>query len=574
MDISVKIAGQAGQGMQTIGKALCKMVKEAGLELFANMDYMSRIRGGNNFFQIRISDTPCYTLRRDVDIVVALDKRSANVHREGLREQGVLVLDKEVYNVEEDDSRFFDISMQKISESQGNKRLFVNSVSCGVVAGLLRMDFEIVSRVLSAVFSSKGEDAVKKNIEAAQQGYTHAREAFAADTFRIEAKDSKKEQVLMNGNEAIALGAIHAGCSFYSAYPMTPSTSIMNTIAHFAHRYDIVVEQAEDELAAINMIIGASFAGARAMTGTSGGGIALMGEGISLAAMTETPIVVVDSQRPAPATGFPTRTEQGDLDLLINAGHGEFAKVVYAPGSIEEAAQLAVKAFDMAERFQIPVCILTDQHLADSYRVLEFPDLSGYPRQRHVIARDEKKEGYRRYELTESGVSPRAVPSWIDEPVYADSDEHNEEGHITEDAVMRERMMEKRFHKKMDALTKESIVPTVYNGENVEFLLIGWGSTYGVMHEAIRSLPETISAGYLHLSQVWPFPSYAVAGVLAKNKKARVVTIENNAGAQCAALMRRQAGIAADATICKYNGRPFNVDEVIERIMQLHAGEE
>jgi 2-oxoglutarate ferredoxin oxidoreductase subunit alpha len=556
--------------MQTIGKVLCRVIQKAGLDLFAHMDYMSRIRGGNNFFQVRISDTPCFAPRRVTDIVVALDKRSVWDHREGLQENGVLVLDKTLYGIEDDDTRFLDVPLQAMSEQQGNKTLFINAVACGVIAGMLRIDKEVVADVLGRAFEAKGEDVVRKNREAAEAGYSHAIEHVSSDRFQVPAT-KPKHQPLMNGNEAIALGAIHAGCTVYSAYPMTPSTSVMNTIAHFAHRYGILVEQAEDELAAINMVVGASFAGARAMTGTSGGGIALMSEGISLAAMTETPVVIVDSQRPAPATGFPTRTEQADLDLVINAGHGEFAKVVYAPGSIQEAAILTVKAFDVAQRFQIPVLILTDQFLADAMRNCDFPDLEPLARQSHVIARGENTKDYRRYALTESGISPRAVPGWSETPVYADSDEHTEEGHITEDATVRTRMVEKRFHKKMQALEKHVHPPTVYNGTNADILLIGWGSTLGVLHETVQALTGTAAAGYIHLPQVWPFPAHAVKETLAENKKAMLISVENNAAGQCAGLLRRQTGIEVDEKICKYDGRPFTVEEVAETVMHLYT---
>jgi 2-oxoglutarate ferredoxin oxidoreductase subunit alpha len=341
----------------------------------------------------------------------------------------------------------------------------------------------------------------------------------------------------------------------------------MEAMARYSEKFNIVVEQAEDEIAAINMIIGSSFAGVRSMAATSGGGFALMAEGLSLSGMTETPIVVIDAQRPAPATGLPTRTEQADLDFLIHAGHGEFARAVYSPGTIEELFYLTVRAFNIAEKYQIPVLIMTDQHLADSYRNIDPLDLNRIKVERYIISREDSKKvsGYKRYQFTDSGVSPRAVPSWIQDVVYADSDEHNEEGHITEDAGMRIKMVEKRFYKKMAALAREVEKPEAYNTEEAQTILIGFGSTYGVIKEASEALGKNF--GFLHLSQVWPFPGSAVSSLL-KGKK-NILTVENNAGAQLAGLLMRETGIKANSSILRYDGRPFNLDYLLARIKEM-----
>jgi 2-oxoglutarate ferredoxin oxidoreductase subunit alpha len=361
------------------------------------------------------------------------------------------------------------------------------------------------------------------------------------------------------------LGAIKAGCKFYTAYPMSPSTNIMNIIAGHAQDAHIVVEQAEDEIAAINMAIGASFAGVRAMTSTSGGGFCLMAEGVSLAGMTETPVVIVDAQRPGPATGFPTRTEQADLDFVISAGHGEFSRVVYAPGSAEQAYYLTVKAFNIAEKYQIPVVIMTDQHLQDS--TADFPgfDAEKIAPESFVISKAESANitAYKRYALTDSGISPRAIPSWIQDVVYADSDEHTEEGHITEDAGMRKQMVQKRLHKKMHGLLKEIEQPTAFNIDNAEVILLGCGSTLGVLHESAHAF-EKKKVGFVHLSQVWPFPANEMLKLLSDARM--IISIENNAQGQLAKLLRRETGIKVSKSILKYDGRPFDVDSVIEII--------
>jgi 2-oxoglutarate ferredoxin oxidoreductase subunit alpha len=565
-ELTIKIAGEAGQGMQTVGLALCKLFNKTGLNIFANQDYMSRIRGGNNFFQLRISDKPLYTLRKSSDIVVALDKPSVAIHKKDLTAKGKLILDKQKFQITEEDSAFFDVPFFDMANKAGGE-LFVNSVSFGLLAGITRIGFDYVIEVLKDIFSDKSEDTINKNITAAKQGYDLVSEHFKEDTFAL--KTGKvKENLLMNASDAIALGAVRGGCKFYSGYPMTPSTGILSNMAHFAERFNIVVEQAEDEIAAINMVIGASFAGVRSMCATSGGGFALMVEGLSLAGMTETPIVVVDAQRPAPATGFPTRTEQADLDFLISAGHGEFARAVFSPGTIEQAFYLTVKAFNLAEKYQIPVLIMTDQHLNDSYRNVGMPDMNKAKVKRYIISKEDsgKVVDYKRYRFTKTGVSPLAVPSWINDVIYLDSDEHTEEGHITEDAFMRTKMVEKRFYKKMAGLLREIEEPTAYNLKGAEVILLGFGSTYGVMKEAVDSLKKNKKIGFIHLSQVWPFPASKITTLLKKAKK--TITVENNAAGQLARLIRREAGIKVNRSILKFDGRPFDLDFLIERIRE------
>ena len=563
-ELTIKIAGEAGQGMQTIGVALAKLYKKAGLNIFSHQDVMSRIRGGNNFTQLRISNKPLYILRVPSDIVVALDKESVSLHRESMASGGLLILDRQKYNISDTHKTFLDVPLHDLAKKIGGSELFINSVAFGLLAAITGIDFGHVEAVLKDIFSDKTQDLINKNIETAKAGYDFSKNNFKQNAFAIKiGKD--RNQLLMSGNEAIALGAIRAGCKFYSAYPMSPSTSIMNVMAHFAKNFNIVVEQAEDEIAAINMIIGASFAGVRSMCATSGGGFALMVEGLSLAGMTETPIVVVDAQRPAPATGFPTRTEQADLDYLIHAGHGEFARAVFAPGTIEQAFYLTVRAFNLAEKYQVPVLIMSDQHLAESYRNIDTLDMNKAKVKRFIISKEESKAvtNYKRYQLTKSGISPLAVPSWINDVIYADSDEHTEEGHITEDAEIRVKMVEKRFYKKIAGLSKELEKPTTYNLKGAKVILIGFGSTYGVLKEVSESLSNE-RIGFIHLSQVWPFPSKDMIKLLKSAKK--TITVENNAAGQLARLLRRETGIKVDKSILKFDGRPFNLNFLTEKV--------
>jgi 2-oxoglutarate ferredoxin oxidoreductase subunit alpha len=564
-EISVRIAGEAGMGMQTVGTVFCSVLRRAGYHIFANQDYMSRIRGGNNFFQIRVAGFNLYCPRVSCNILVALDGASPGLHAGSLAPSGIMIFDHEKYGAGLSDSRLFEVPLHRLAVENGGSELFVNSVACGFLAYLLDLKIGYVHEALHATFGTKGEEIVRKNIDAANAGYSFGKSSYRGEIFRVE-KGAMPGPYLMNGNDAIVLGAVAAGCTFYSAYPMTPSTSIMEGMAYYEKKgFPIIVEQAEDEIAAINMVIGASFAGARSMASTSGGGFALMVEGLSLAGMTETPVVIVDAQRPAPATGFPTRTEQADLNFLIHAGHGEFARAIFAPGTAEEAFFLTWHSFNIAEEYQIPVLIMTDQFLADSYRDIEGLDFKSVKIIRHIASeKDIKQYGvYKRYRFTDSGISPRAIPSRISDVVYVDSDEHTEEGHITEDAEVRIRMVEKRYHRKMALLSRTLMKPKSFNLENAECVLIGYGSTYGVMKEVCASVADN-KIGFIHLSQVWPFPSSDIVGMLGSAKKK--ITVEGNAGAQLAGLIRRETGISVDTSILKYDGRPISFDYLMEKL--------
>ncbi|MBF0217308.1 MAG: 2-oxoacid:acceptor oxidoreductase subunit alpha [Candidatus Omnitrophica bacterium] len=565
LECNIRVAGEAGQGMKTIGHVLAEMFVKAGYNVYSNMDYMSRIRGGNSYYQLRVSGKPVFAIREKTDIVIALDKESVALHEKSLNVDGIMVLDAARYGNKEMKANYLDVPLFDIAKGTGGAEIFVNAAACGVAAALTSVDHDFLEDTLKHVFKDKRSEMLESNLKTARKAYESVKpkkEICLPDINR----SSEVGRYIMDGNDAIALGAIKAGCKFYSAYPMSPSTSIMSTVARYSDRYNIVVEQAEDEIAAINMVIGASFAGARSMTGTSGGGFALMGEGISLAGMTETPVVIVNAQRPAPATGLPTRTEQADLDLVIYAGHGEFARAVYAPGTAEEAYRLTIKAFETADRFQVPVIILTDQHLADSVRNIAGLNADDIKIKKHVITQADisgDPSGYKRYRITGSGISPRAVPSWIEDVMYVDSDEHTEEGHITEDADMRVKMVNKRSREKIELLMNVVEPPVTYNIAGSETVLVGFGSTYG----AIREAAVRKDIGLVHLPQVWPFPSKELLSIVKGAK--RVITVENNATAQLAGLIRRETPLRIDRSILKYDGRPFNVDMLMNEIKGL-----
>lgn len=554
-EINVRLAGEAGQGIVAAGMMLCRMYRAGGLRVFAIQDYMSRIRGGSNFLQVRAAAAPVYAPRQKADLIIALDKEAALANAGALAPGGLLVLDAAASGVKELRDDWLDLPFSALAREAGGP-VYANSVALGAAAALTGYGPEAALLAAGREFASKGPAVAEKNRLAVGKGYSFAAERFSGRSFKLGAGGPPAGDLLLAGNEALALGAISAGCKFYTAYPMSPSTGIMNTVADCAGRCGIIVEQAEDEIAAVNMAIGASYAGARAMTASSGGGFALMCEGLSLAAMTETPLVVAVVMRPGPATGFPTRTAQEDLDFALHAGHGEFARAVYAPGSPEECYLAARLAFDTAERFQVPALILSDQHLAESFTGVSLPPAAGGAPGRGKLFTSGFDPLLPRYAYSEDGVSPRPVPGRSCALAVADSDEHGPEGHITELAEVRVKMTQKRLHQKLAALAREALPPTVEN-PGARTMLCGFGSTLGVLREACAAAKD---AGFAHFPQVWPFPAEAARAALAG--AGRVLTVENNAGGQFARLLAREAGVKVSGSVLKYDGRPFALEEV------------
>ncbi len=564
LDFNLKIGGQAGQGMQTIGYILSKIFSRGGYHVFSNQDYQSRIRGGHNFFQIRLSSNPIFAPADRLDMLLALDGLSINEHQSELRAGGGIIYDGDKTSLEIKQNGRFNIPLEKLALSSGGNKVFVNSVASGAALGLLDYDFSPLKELLYESFHKKKPEALESNIKAAQAGYQYAKDEFSSQYVHKLKPVADNPKLMINGNEAIALGALAAGCNFYSAYPMTPSTSIMVYLAGKQSAFDIIVEQAEGEIAALNMVLGASFAGARAMTATSGGGFALMTEALSLAGITETPAVIVLAQRPGPATGLPTRTEQGDLLFALHAGHGEFQRIILTPGSVEEAFYLTHKAFNLADKYQIPVLILTDQYLADSYRNIEPFDLSALSINRYIGVEESRE--YQRHKINSQGISPRLIPGKTKHLVVTDSDEHTEDGHLTEDLEVRVKMVDKRNRKYQD-IAAEIAPPVLIGQAKTELLLIGWGSTFGVIKEVVQKLnAKGKSVSQLHLPQLWPFPVKQVTEIFKQAN--RKITIENNSTGQLSRLLRMETGLTVDDSLLKYDGRPFTVTGILEKLKE------
>lgn len=570
-DFVVVLCGGAGQGIKTIEGLLTHILKRQGYNVFATKEVMSRIRGGCNSTELRISSTPAGCHVERIDLLIALNTAAVDHLRNRISSDTLVagaaeVLEPARENEMVSDSQCAVVSFADMGKDAGSK-LYANSAAAGLVLGILGVEETLLRDVLQEKFAAKGEEVREGNVEAARAGVAAGRGLVERGRVKatVRSDPARSSDLLLTGAEAVGLGAIAGGCNVVGSYPMSPSTSVLVFLARHADKFGLAVEQAEDEIAAINMGLGAWFAGGRALATTSGGGFALMCEGMSLAGMFESPMVIHLAQRPGPATGLPTRTEQGDLELAVYAGHGEYPRIVLGPGSPEQAFELTRQAFDLADQLQVPVIILTDQFLVDSYCNATKLDVPNRAPEACIVETDAE---YRRYALTENGLSPRGVPGHGSGVVCLDSDEHDEEGHITEDLQMRTQMVDKRL-KRFD-LIADSAIPPMYTGrEDAPNLVVAWGSTLRVVQEALEAL-ERDDIALLHFPQVYPLPP-GTAEML--NRSEKLVVLENNATGQFAKLLKLHADAEADASIRKYNGMPFSAEEV-EAALKNHFSEE
>jgi 2-oxoglutarate ferredoxin oxidoreductase subunit alpha len=554
---NILIGGEAGQGLITVGQILSRILVRSGYFIVVTQDYQSRIRGGHNTFAIRVGIDEVTAPKKSIDLLITFDSDTVTLHQKDLSVNGLIVLD-EALHIESD------LALKVPFKDLAQER-FSNIVALGVVGFLLGLDKELMAQTVDDFFGKKDVSLAAENRHvlsvATEWAGTHS-----TSSHTLAAVSNPPQRLMMNGNEAIALGAVSAGMQFYSFYPMTPATSIGLNLAAHAKRMGLIVEQAEDEIAAINMAIGASFTGAPSMVATSGGGFALMVEGVSLAAMTETPVVVVVAQRPGPATGLPTRTEQGDLELVLHSGHGEFPRAIFAPGTVEECFYLTRKAFELAEQYQGPMFLLTDQFLADSYRAVVPFDIENLSLVHPGIKKGRSSQ-YTRYAITESGISPRLLPGMTENLVVADSDEHTENGHITEDLFVRKQMVEKRLRKEK-GIRAEVIPPYIAGEEKPDMLLVSWGSSKRAVDEVashIRSEGEKVAT--LHFSQVWPLIPEQFIGYLESARN--VVIVEGNAFGQMARLIRRETGFQITKKVLRYDGLPITPEYIFRKLSQL-----
>jgi len=574
-NLTLIIGGDAGQGVESSGAGFCKALARGGLHVFSVQDHRSRIRGGHNFYLIKTSENPVTSWTEPVHLLVALTAETVEVHRHEMVPGGAVIYDADMNIVKEElekaNIKPIPVPLNKIALEQGGNEVMANTAALGAVAGLTQFPMKYIQSVTEDNFKKKGSTVVEANLRVAQAAYEYVTTHYGSSyDWKLNAVDAPQRMV-MNGNEAISLGALLAGCNFISAYPMTPATSIFLWLTAHADRYGIVSKQTEDEIAAICMGIGAAHVGARALVPTSGGGFSLMVEALGLAAITETPLVIAMVQRPGPSTGFATRTEQADLLFVIHASQGEFPRIVLAPGSVEQCFETTVRAFNLAEKYQTPVFILSDAFLANSQRTIEKNalDFDSVTIDRGQLLTDAQlnqlETAYERHEFTDTGISARALPGHPNAIVKTNSDEHDEFGQITEDAQNRIKMQGKRM-RKLDTALAEMNTPIVYGPETADLTFICWGSTLAPLLEAVNVLnkKEKHKANLLQFVDIWPFPAEKARPYLEKAKK--LIAVEGNYTAQLASLIKMATGIGVDGKILKYDGRPFSPEYILNNL--------
>ncbi|MCP8316786.1 MAG: 2-oxoacid:acceptor oxidoreductase subunit alpha [archaeon] len=575
-DLAVMIAGRAGDGSLITGEILAKVFKRMGLEVFTYRDFPSNIRGLPTNYTIRVKERVIMARKDYIDILLALDDEAVKLHFNELAKGGVIIYDNSLGELPKDlalnDVHVYKAPMKRMAiENLGGSsgEIMKNTISIGIMAKLFSIDEDIAKEVIKDTFLRKGDKMVKMNLQAYELGKSYVIDRLEKrDEYILERKEDKGK-ILITGDEAIAYGAIVAGCRFYSGYPITPVTEIMEWLAHRLPNHNGVVVQAEDEIAAINMAIGASYAGARAMVGTSGPGQSLMTEAVGLAGITETPIVIVHGQRGGPGTGLPTKTEQSDIKHIVYATHGEFPRIVISPGSIKEAFYMTVKAFNLAERYQCPVFILIEQALCQNKQTIDKFDLSKVEIDRGKLLREDdlkRIKEFKRYELTEDGISPRTIPSMEGGIFEANSNEHDESGYSTENPEIRTAMMNKRL-RKIDSMKKDLIPSRVFGDERAKIAIIGIGSTLGPLLEVMDQLKlKGIEAKFLQIRTLFPFPEDEVLEYVKNVEK--IFVVENNATGQLASLIKANLGSYKILSILKYDGRAFRPIEISSKIKE------
>ncbi|MFH2107588.1 MAG: 2-oxoacid:acceptor oxidoreductase subunit alpha [Chrysiogenia bacterium] len=554
-DLVIVLAGEAGQGIQSIESILAQLLKNSGYNYFSASEFMSRVRGGANSTEIRVSAGRAAGFLERIDILIPLHKEAITHLKKRITAHTIVIGEKEKIGHQ----GMIDIQFTGMAKEIGGA-VFANTIAAGCICGLLKVDEQECADFILDYFAGKSEEIRSKNLAAIRKGYA-AGKGLAGITIAIEKDAAVKKELLLSGSESIAMGALAGGCDYVCAYPMSPATGVLVEMASYAKKFPIIVEQVEDEIGVVNMALGAWYAGARALVTTSGGGFALMSEGISLGGMIESPLVLHLAQRPGPATGLPTRTEQGDLELVLHAGHGDFPRIILAPGTLAEGFALTQKAFNLSARYQVPVFILTDQFFVDSrYNTPAFA-VTDLKVEKHIV---KTGKDYKRFSLTQNGISPRGIPGYGSGNICVDSDEHDEGGRITEDPDLRVKMVDKRLEKSA-AIRADIIPPRLVGSGNFKTLVVCWGSTFHTVCEAVAALGNKELA-VLHFSWLFPLPEKAGEYL---RKAANLIVVENNASAQFARLLKLATGVAIEQAILKYNGLPFSVEEVKKEIQRL-----
>jgi len=569
------IGGPAGAGVAVMGMLFAKCMQRAGLHVFGENDYPSLIKGGHNTYAVSASSEPIHSLASsEPDLLIALDQLTVQLNAKSLTHGGALIYDSNKAKcdcVERKDIFLVGAPFTEMAAKAGGEIMF-NTVALGASVGVLGMDFSIVEELMEHMWKKKGDAVVQKNIAAARAGFDFVRTELKTP-FKIKIEQIKRpETMFINGNEAVVVGAVKAGCKFVAEYPMSPSSAILHLMAGHEREYGIIVKQTEDEISAANMIAGASFTGVRSLTATSGGGFSLMVEALGMMGMMETPCVIINSQRSGPSTGLPTYTEQADLLFSLHASQGEFPRIVVAPGDVGECFTEAVNAFNLADIYQVPAIILLDKYLSESSKTTEDYRKIPVKIERGKLMADsqmEKEAGFKRYARTEDGISPRCIPGQKNGLHVCSSYEHDETGFSSDDGKTRIAMIDKRA-RKLSSIQESVIEPSFHGAsqQQADVLMVCWGSTKGPALDALALLSKSgINARLMHIRYAEPFPAKRVLAELQAAKKA--IIFEGNSNAQMREHIQAKTGHRIEETYLRYDGRPFTCKEIAKHVESM-----
>jgi 2-oxoglutarate ferredoxin oxidoreductase subunit alpha len=574
---SVGIGGAAGQGVATPGDIFAKIFSRRGLHLNAYNAYQSIIRGGHTFLTVRTGPDKIATTDGKLDLLIPLNQDTMDRHMRLLSAGSACLYNADLIKpgTPADGVQLCPIPVSKLADISRNK-VAQNTLAIGAGLSMMGVGFPALESVLEEQFRKKERAVIDENVNLARAGYDYATQNFKPFAWPLPMTETR--YAVLSGNAAMAMGGAAAGVKFYCAYPMSPSTGVLHWMAEHARKANIMVRQVEDEIGVINMAIGAAHAGVRAMCATSGGGFALMSEGLGLSAQAEIPIVVIDCQRAGPSTGVPTKTEQGDLWQMLGAAFGDYPRVIGAPLDIADCFKMIPEIFNITDRFQCPGIVLCDLLLSEGRLSVDPKELDFHPHvDRGELITSNGSNGheeYKRYKITDSGVSPRVIPGVPGYTHTVSSDEHDEDGVLISDeytnSVKRRAMMEKRMRKE-GGIAAAVPLPQLLGPANADVTLIGWGSTYGVIDEACELLREAgISANHLPIRWLVPLHGDAIVDLLKGAR--RTIIVENNYSGQFARYLRSETSFVPDGNIRKYDGEPFLPHHIVEAVKEQLAG--
>ncbi len=572
--VTWKIGGEAGFGIMSAGIMLCRTYSRMGYHVLSTNEYPSLIRGGHNLVTARISSKYFESMNKDLHILVALNKETVTLHQKELMDGTVIVYDPKDYEWKPSEFTakvsLVPVPLSEIVNQTKSPPVMRNTIALGVTVALLGTTLDSFSSVIHDQFKGKKQAIIDGNIAIAKAGYDYVKEHFPKETsMHLSPAEKKEPYLILNASEAVGLGAVKAGLKFAAIYPMTPINSIITFLADHAQKLGVVYKQPEDEIAGINMALGASVAGVRSMVATSGGGFALMVESLALSGMTETPVVIDLGMRVGPATGMPTWTEQGELQFVIHAAHGEFPRIVLAPSDATEAYTMTIEAFQLADKYQIPVFVLTDKYLCETQwcaPLSQFKIDVAINRGKVASESDLKDDGsFKRYWLdVDDGVSPRSYFGMKNGVYYNNGYEHDEKGHVVDSSEERIAMASKRL-KKLEAMKKDIRAPMVYGDANADITFVSWGSSRGPVIDAMEMLKtKGVSSRLVHFTWMYPFPTDKATELLGGAK--RIIDVEQNATGQLASLIREHTGILISEKVLKFDGRPFYPEDIVEKV--------